>query len=289
MNEKPAIVLARPQLGENIGAAARVMANFGLRDLRLACPRDAWPNPAAQAMAAGAIETPDTAPNTDTGTHTATPAPGPTQAATRAPVHVGVYDDVAAALADRSLVLAASARPRDMVKPVLSVREAVAMVRAAEIQGAPAVLFGSEASGLSNDEIVGCDAIVTYPVEPGFSSLNLAQAVAVFAFAWRSASDDAPPERFARPRPEPVATKAELLGLGEHLERELDTAGFFHPPHKRDAIARNLRATFARGELTAQEVRTLRGAIHALVNGPRRNSARVAREADHGPGEEGTT
>lgn len=233
----PAIILARPQMGENIGAAARVMRNFGLADLRIVSPRDGWPSEKAEAMAAGAADLLESA---------------------------RVVEDVAEAVGDLTLLFAATARPRDMVKPVVTAREA--MPRAAKAiaeGGAAGVMFGAEASGLSNAEIALADAILTLPVDPAFSSLNLAQAVAVTAYEWRAG--DPPPDTFGdAPRP---ADKAALSGLQAHLEEELERAGFFFPPEKADLMRRNLRAALARGGLTEQEISTLRGAIKALSRG----------------------
>lgn len=245
----PAIVLARPQLGENIGAAARVMANFGLQDLRVAAPRDGWPSPKAQAMAAGALG--DHAPD-------GTPRPGP--------VTARVFDDVRAALGDVRFVVAATARPRELETPVMAPQEAVAALRARCKDGAAcAVLFGPEASGLSNDEVVQADAIVTYPVDRAFPSLNLAQAVGVFAFAYRSHAGGETPFEHA-----PIAApKADFDRFIDHLESALEAAHYFHPPDKQPLMMRHMRAALARAGLTEQEVRTLRGALKALERGPR--------------------
>lgn len=242
---EPAVILARPQLGENIGAAARVMANFGLSDLRVAAPRDPWPNRAAFAMAAGAL-----------GFHDA-----PAGAEAAAPVKASLWPSLDAALGDLGYVLAATARPRELEIPALGPAEAMAALAARRSAGVRAgVVFGPEASGLTNDEIVRADAIVTYPVNPAFSSLNLAQAVGVFAYAWatRSAAE-APFDRAIVP-----AAKADFEGLMAHVEQALEAAHYFHPAEKQPLMMRHLRAAFARAGLTAQEVRTLRGALKAL-------------------------
>ncbi len=244
MDQPPVtVILARPQLGENIGAAARVMANFGLSDLRLAAPRDVWPNRAAFAMAAGALGFLDE------------PSSGPP------PVKVAVHDDVTAALGDVGYALAATARPRELEIPVLAPQDAVAALASRAAAGVRvAVLFGPEASGLTNDDIVQTDAILTYPVNPGFSSLNLAQAVGVFAYAWGAAQAAAAPfERDLAP-----AAKADFEALMVHWEEALEEARYFHPAHKQPLMMRHMRAAFARAGLTEQEVRTLRGAIKAL-------------------------
>ncbi len=258
----PAIILVEPQLGENAGAAARVMANFGLAELRLVAPRFGWPNARAEALAAGALE-----------------AGG---------VETRVLDTLEAALADRTYVLAATARPRETRKDVLGPREAAAACRAAlAAGGAPAVMFGGERAGLTNEAVALADAIVTYPVDPAFSSLNLAQAVAVFAYEWGAGAGHPLSEGFAAPAPD-AASRAELQGLVDHLEDELEAAGFFWPPVKAGQMKLNLRHTLARAGLTSQEVSTLRGAIKAIASGPRRRVRELrARQADAARGKEG--
>lgn len=233
--EAPAIILARPQMGENIGAAARVMRNFGLADMRIVSPRDGWPNEKADAMAAGAADVLEAA---------------------------RVTDDFARAVGDLTLVFATTARAREMVKPVMTPREAMARAKAETARGGrPGVLFGAEATGLLNEELAAADILLTIPVDPDFSSLNLAQAVAVTAYEWRS-GDPAPDDFSAAPLP---ATKQELMALMDHLETELDRAGFFFPAHKAETMKRNLRAGLTRGNWTHQDVQTLRGAIKALT------------------------
>ena len=165
----PAIVLVAPQMGENIGAAARAMLNFGLTDLRLVRPRDGWPNIKAVSAAVGATDVLD---------------------------HVRVHPDLAAAIADRRYVLATTARPRDFVKPVLTLRHAAQALRAAEGVGTPtAVVFGPERTGLENDEAVLADALVIIPTNPDFASINLAQTVLLVAYEWLQAADTTPGER----------------------------------------------------------------------------------------------
>jgi tRNA/rRNA methyltransferase len=228
-------------MGENIGAVARVMLNFGLSGLRLVEPRDRWPNPKAHAVASGADKVLDAA---------------------------KVEWRLEEALADCTFVLAATARPREMEKPVWSAREAGVQLRAALAAGArPAVMFGAEANGLTNDEIARADAVLTYPVNPGFASLNLAQAVSIFAFAYGEARQEAAlPSWFADPL-SPPASQAELEGLFQHLDTELVRGRFFHPPDKAPLMRQNLRTIFLRARLTEQEVRTLRGVIKALTIG----------------------
>jgi tRNA/rRNA methyltransferase len=242
----PCFILVAPQMGENIGAAARVMANFGLTDLRLVAPRDGWPNPAAETMSAGAL-------------------PGV--------VSVSVHDTVEAAIADCGLVLATTARPRGMEKPVFGAAEAIVRIRATPVRSA--VLFGAERSGLPNEAVALADAILSFPVAPSFGSLNLAQAVALVAHAHAEAGADGLPEGFEASLDQP-ATREELIGMMEHFEGELDRAGFFFPQEKRAPIVQNLRNAFTRAGWTAQEVSTFRGAIKALALG--RGKARVPRK-----------
>jgi tRNA/rRNA methyltransferase len=240
----PCIVLHTPQLGENIGATARVMANFALWDLRLVAPRDGWPNPAAETMSAGAFA---------------------------AGVTVRVYPTLEEAIGDCVAVVATTARVRDMEKPVLSLPQSLAFVR--EMPGRAAILFGAERAGLPNEAVALADAILTYPVNAGFASLNLAQAVAVFAHGWAASEATAslsPPPRSSAP-----AERAELIGLFEHFEDELDRAGFFFPAERRPVMIRNLRSALIRAEWSSQEVRTFRGAVKALALG--RGKARIDR------------
>ena len=240
---KPAIILVGPQMGENIGAAARVMGNFGLSDLRIVAPRDGWPNPAAETMSAGAF---------DSGVVTPT-----------------VYQTLDEAVTDLHFLLATTARQRGMEKPVHSTRTGVdALLGAA---GNTGVLFGAEKSGLPNEAVVIADAILTYPVNRDFASLNLAQAVGVFAhaFADAEASDDVTGVDLP-------ADRNELIGMMEHFEDELDRAGFFFPAQKKDVMVQNLRNAFTRAGWTAQETRTFRGAVKALALG--RGKARIQRD-----------
>ncbi|MBI4182834.1 MAG: RNA methyltransferase [Proteobacteria bacterium] len=240
----PVVVLVRPQLGENIGAAARAMLNCGLTRLRLVAPRDDWPNRYAAAAASGADAVIEGA---------------------------EVFATAAEAVADLARLFAATARPRDLAVPVVDAGEAARRLRAAAAAGeAAGVLFGPERSGLANDEVALADAILAFPVNPAFPSLNLAHAVLVLAYEWRLAGPaEAAPPRPPRPGEE-AASRAELLNLFDHLEGELDAAGFLHPPEKRPAMVRNLRAMFQRAGLSAQEVRTLHGVVTALAGRPRR-------------------
>src|SRR5262245_869546 len=241
----PSFILVAPQMGENIGAAARVMANFGLADLRLVAPRDGWPNPAAETMSAGAL--PDV-------------------------VKVAVFATVEKAIADCTFVIATTARPRGMEKPVLTLPETQARMLAAS---RAAVLFGAERMGLPNEAVTLSDAILSFPVAPSFASLNLAQAVALLAYGWAEASAAGLPEGFAAPVDAP-ATKEDLIDMMEHFEQDLGRAGFFLPEVKREVMVQNLRNAFTRAGWTVQEVRTFRGAIKALALG--RGKHRVVRE-----------
>lgn len=237
----PAIVLARPQMGENIGAVARAMLNFGLTQLRLVEPRDRWPNPKAFAVCAGADRVLE-----------------------GARVEWRLED----ALADATLVVAATARPRGMEKPVWGPRETAEKLRAAIQAGEkPMVLFGPESAGLDSDEVARADAIMTLPVNPGFASINLSTAVAILAFAFGEARQAADLPAWFKPPDSPPATQAELEGLFAHLDHELERGRFFHPPDKSPLMKRNLRAIFLRARLTQQEAQTLRGVIKALTIG----------------------
>jgi tRNA/rRNA methyltransferase len=248
----PAVILDRPQLPENIGAVARVMANFGLRDLRLVAPRDGWPQPRAWAAASGADWPLDEA---------------------------KVYGSVGDAVGDLNLLYATTARPRETQMTVLTPRAAAEGLRAEGALGrSVGVLFGAERAGLETADLALATAIVTIPVDPGFHSLNLAQAVAVVAYEWRTALDPRPPAGFRDPTP--PATQSAMLGLYEHLEGELEASGFFFPPENKASMVRNLRVALGRGRFTDQEVRTLRGVVTALVKGRGRTLARlVAKDA----------
>jgi tRNA/rRNA methyltransferase len=234
----PAIVLVAPQMGENIGAAARAMLNGGLTDLRIVRPREPWPNPRALAAASGADAVVESA---------------------------RLFDSVAEAVADLAHLFASTARPRDMVKPVVTPREAVARMRTLEPDGIGCgILFGPERTGLDNDDVTRADAIVTAPLNPSYSSLNLGQAVMLMSYEWfQSGLDSPPPTR--TDRGQKAATRAELQGLFQHLEDELDAARFLQLPHMRPVMVRNLRNILTRAKLTHQEARTLHGVITALA------------------------
>jgi tRNA/rRNA methyltransferase len=245
----PVVILVNPQLGENIGTAIRAMANFGLHELRLVSPRDGWPSEKAISAASGAGWIIDSA---------------------------RVFDRLDEALLDLNYVYATTARPRGMAKEVLTPERAGSDMRARIDRGERlGVLFGRERWGLSNDEIALADIIVTAPVDPGFASLNIAQAVLLVGYEWYKGKartlGQATPElpalagpglRFGNTRP---ATKEELYGFFAHLEGELDRAGFFKTPEKRPGMVRNLRNLFTRASLSEQEVRSLRGIIASLT------------------------
>jgi tRNA/rRNA methyltransferase len=248
----PVVILNAPQLAENIGAAARVMANFGLSELRLVNPRDGWPQERAWAAASG--------------------ADWPLNGAR-------VFASVAEAIADLQLVYATTARPRELQLPLLTPRRAAAELWRAAGEGVrTGLLFGGERAGLETADIALCQAVVTIPIDPKFRSLNLAQAVAINAYEWRTTSaEDAPPPAFRDSAP--PADAAALVGLYEHLERELETAGFFHPPEKTPSMVQNLRAALGRARFTDQEVRTLRGVVTALSRGRGKVLEKLARKA----------
>ena len=231
----PAIILVEPQLGENIGTAARAMANFGLWDLRLVNPRDGWPNEKAVAAASRADHVID---------------------------RVRVFPTLGEAVADLQLVLATTARRRDLQKEVLG--PDVAAQRLATHIGAgggAGLLFGREKWGLYNEEVAIADAVVTLPVEAAFASLNIAQAVLVLAYEWRRQTDAELP--FGSGIAE-QASKDELLRLFEHVEDALDRSGFFTAEDKRPTVINNLRTMLTRGQFSSQEIRTLHGIIAAI-------------------------
>lgn len=234
----PAVILVQPQLGENIGMVCRAMLNCGLTDLRLVAPKHGWPNPYAEAPASGA------------------------EVVLNA---VRVFESTADAIADLNFVVATTARQREMVKPVFTPRGAAKEMKALTNQGEKAgILFGRESWGLHNDDVALADALLNVPLNPAFSSLNLAQCVLLVGYEWFT-QDGETPEAYLSSRKETrPADKGELTGFFEHLEGELLETGFLFPPEKAPAMVRNLRNLFQRASLTEQEVRTLRGVISAL-------------------------
>ncbi len=246
----PTIILSAPQLAENIGAVARVMANFGLEDLRLVNPRDGWPQERAWTSASG--------------------ADWPLNGAQ-------VFATVAEAIADLNAVLATTARPRELQLPVITPRQAASDLASRVATGQRVgLLFGAERAGLETSDVALCQAVVTIPVDRRFPSLNLAQAVALTAYEWRLTHDSRPPPGF-RDGP-PPADQGTMMGLFGHLEAELDAAGFFHPPEKRPSMIQNLRSALGRANFTDQEVRTFRGVITALSRGRGRVLDKLARQ-----------
>ena len=232
MNAPPVIVLVRPQLGENIGKAARAMLNFGLAEMRLVEPRDGWPNPAAGPAASGAdVVLAD----------------------------ARVYPTVAEAVADCSLVIATTVRKRGVTKPVWTPEQAAGAIRAEA--GRTAVLFGAERSGLETDDVALARAILTVPINPEFGSLNLAQAVILVAYEWSKSESLAQPPATEL---EPPAPQAELEGMIAQLDSMLEASGFYYPPDRVPATRRTLRSLLTKPGWSAQEVRTLRGVLSAL-------------------------
>jgi tRNA/rRNA methyltransferase len=236
----PIIILVEPQLGENIGAAARVMANFGIGRLRLVKPRDGWPNLHARRSASGADRILDDA---------------------------ALFDTLQAAIADCTLVLATTARAHDQAKPVIGADAAAAFLAPHVAAGETvAVLFGRERYGLENEEVALADRIVTFPVNPAFASLNLAQAVAVIGYEWfKLASGGALP--FAMPQKSEPAGKEQVQAFFANLERQLDLIEYFRPLDKRATMLVNLRNIFARMQPTRQDIQTLHGIVVALTEG----------------------
>ena len=258
----PAVILVEPQLGENIGMVARAMANFGLSELRLVNPRDGWPNETARAAASKADHVIDGA---------------------------VVFETLEEAIADLNFVFATTARERDGFKPVRGPVEAAATLHrrigAGETCG---VLFGRERWGLNNEEVGLADEIVTYPVNPAFASLNIAQAVLLMSYEWmKTGLEDGPQTPFTHTRMQP-ATKADLQGLFDHLEDALEARGYFRPPDKKPKMVDNLRAVLSRQGFFKPEIRLLRGVIRSLDRFSRRSpkgSGSARQDSDTGAGE----
>jgi tRNA/rRNA methyltransferase len=240
----PAIVLVNPQLGENIGTSARAMLNFGLTDLRIVNPRDGWPSERAIAAASHADVVIENA---------------------------RVFETTEEAIADLQIVYAATARPRDMIKPEATAREAAAeMCEAFQQDRKIGVLFGAERHGLSNEDISLSEKIISVPVNPSYASLNLAQAVLLVAYEWfqENLRDGARPSgrQLSVGEEDRPASRKDLVAMFEHLESELDAANFLKPPEKRPRMIRNIRNIFTRAGLQDQEVRTMRGIIKSLAH-----------------------
>ncbi|MBL3570947.1 RNA methyltransferase [Rhodovulum sulfidophilum] len=235
---QPVFVLVRPQMGENIGAAARAMWNFGLDRMRLVDPRDGWPNPRAVALASGAGRLLD---------------------------HAGIFPSTAEAVADCDYVFATTARPRGLTKPVVTPEQAMTETRALLADGRRvAVLFGPERAGLENDDIARANAIVSVPVNPDFASLNLGQCVLLSAYEWRRQTAEILPERLEMAGAEP-ASLLEVEKLAEHYEERLSEAGFFFPETKAPGMKLALRNMWSRMPLTRPDVQILHGMLRQLT------------------------
>jgi tRNA/rRNA methyltransferase len=242
IGNSPVVILVRPQLADNIGACARAMANGGLFHLRLVAPRDGWPQEKAWANASGADRILDC---------------------------LTVHQTVAEAVADLHHVFATCPRPRHIIKPVLTARGAAAELRAISNRDLRAgLLFGPERAGLDNDDMAQADALVRYPLNPEFMSLNLAQAVMVMAYEWWASTDTTAPVKLMTNETK-VATKSQLDNFLTHLIDQLDASGFLRNLPKRPGMVRNIRHFFQRGEVTEQELRTLHGIITEIAIGRR--------------------
>ncbi|MDR6265515.1 RNA methyltransferase [Roseobacter sp. N2S] len=236
---QPVVVLVQPQMGENIGAAARAMWNFGLERMRLVNPRDGWPNQKAVTMSSGAARVIDA---------------------------VQVMDTTEQAISDLHYVFATTARGRDLTKPVVTPERAMEQARAMVAKGQKVgILFGPERSGLENPDIARANAIISVPVNPAFASLNLAQCVLLLAYEWRRQQGDAAPEVL-----ELAGTKRaesiEIQKLTETLEARLESVGFFWPDHKAESMVTNLRNMISRLPLTQADVRIFHGVIKSLAD-----------------------
>ena len=242
--EGPAIILVEPQLGENIGMVARAMANFGLAELRLVKPRDGWPSEKARSAASKADHVID---------------------ATQ------VFETLEEAVADLNFVYATTARERYGFKPVRSPVTAADTLRAKFKDGErTGILFGRERWGLSNEEVALADEIVTFPVNPAFASLNIAQAVLLMSYEWmKTGIEDLSTTAFD-PVTQRPSTKEQVFGLFEHLEEALDARGYFHPPAKKPKMVDNLRAVISSRGFSEQEISVFRGVISSLDRFPRK-------------------
>ncbi|KGD94322.1 RNA methyltransferase [Rhizobium sp. YS-1r] len=256
--EGPAVVLVEPQLGENIGMVARAMANFGLAELRLVNPRDGWPNEKARSAASKADHVID-------GTK--------------------VYETLEEAIGDLNFVYATTARERYGFKPVRSPVVAAETLRAKFRAGEKTgILFGRERWGLTNEEVALADEIVTFPVNPAFASLNIAQAVLLMSYEWMKSGMEDLSETLFQPVEQRPSTKEQIFGLFEHLEEALDARNYFHPPAKKPKMIDNLRAVISRRDFTEQEISVFRGVINSLDRFPRRWPKQQAKAGE--PGEQ---
>lgn len=236
--EGPAIILVHPQLGENIGMVARAMANFGLAELRLVNPRDGWPSEKAISAASKADHVIEAA---------------------------KVYSSLEEAIADLEFVYATTARDRygykEVRSPVVAADDLRLRFRAGEKTG---ILFGRERTGLTNEEIALADELVTFPVNPAFASLNLAQAVLLMSYEWMKSGLSSHEETPFGALPQRPAKKEELQGLFDHVEETLDARGYFRPAEKKPKLVENLRAILTRPSFTGTEIQVLRGIISCL-------------------------
>jgi tRNA/rRNA methyltransferase len=253
----PAIILVEPQLGENIGTAARAMMNCGLDDLRLVRPRDGWPSDKAIAAASGADAV-----------------------LTKA----RLYPSLPAAIGDLVHIYAATARDRGMVRREVTPRRAAEEMRRWVTAGeACGVVFGPERTGLLNDDVALADTVLTVPLNPAFCSLNLAQAVLIVGYEWFTSGAAAPPENLRRGGSRPAA-KEELINFFEHLEEELIRCGFLRNRESRPSMIRNLRTLFQRAQCTEQELRTLHGVVTSFA-GPRQRKEQLSEGTEHAESE----
>lgn len=238
----PCVILVESQLDQNIGKTARAMLNFGLTDLRLVRPKAPHDNKTARALSAGAEKVLERA---------------------------KVFETLQEAAKELSFVLATTTRPRDMIKDVYTPRNAIDQILSHLGQHSDhraGIVFGPERSGLENDDIAFCDAIITAPLNPEFSSLNLAQAVVIVAYEWFQSSQDITSDQPSKAEEDPLVPQEDLHGFLNHLEEELEKAGYFRTQHMKETMTRNLRNMFARMPFTTQEVRSLRGVVASLVN-----------------------
>lgn len=237
---QPYFVLVRPQMGENIGASARAMWNFGLEQIRVVAPRDGWPSTRAVAMASGAGRLLDAAQH---------------------------FDGVSEAVGDTSFVFATTARGRGLTKPILAPEEAMRQAAEKIAQGQKvAVLFGPERAGLENEDIAGANALISVPVNPDFPSLNLAQCVLLMAYEWRRAQGQVELARMELAKTQ-WAEAIEVEKLAQHYEERLEDAGFFFPEAKAPGMKVNLRNMWSRFSLTRADVQMLHGVLRQLVRG----------------------
>lgn len=233
MTSTPVVVLVRPQLGQNIGKAARAMLNFGLTELRLVAPRDGWPNPDAGPAASGADLVLEKA---------------------------QIFDTVADAVADCGLVFASTVRRRDLIMPVVGPEEMAREIWATA--GRAAILFGPERSGLESEDVALANRIVTVPINPEFGSLNLAQAVILLAYEWSRGADLAQP---TAKEIEPPAPMADLEGLIGHFDESLQNAGYYFPPERTPATRATIRTILTKPQWSSREINALRGMLRALT------------------------